>query len=113
MVLSFLSILSYNVEDNLEPNPSPIPLVIMASEKTHDHIWDLLITNKFYGMKPEQIHLFKQVNTKFDFVAKRFILKKNLSQINQITHGPCEIITSKKVDACFSLNCCYLGFSKS
>jgi hypothetical protein len=63
---------SYNVEDNLEPNSSPIPLVIMTSEKTHDHIWDLLITNKFYGMKLEQIHLFKQVNTKFDFVAKGF-----------------------------------------
>lgn len=72
---------SYNVEDNLEPNSSPIPLVIMTSEKTHDHIWDLLITNKFYGMKPEQIHLFKQVNTKFDFVAKRFIFIF-LSQIN-------------------------------
>ncbi len=60
---------SYNVEDNLEPNSNPIPLVIMTSEKTHDHIWDLLITNKFYGMKPEQIHLIKQVNIKFDFVT--------------------------------------------
>lgn len=60
---------SYNVGNNLERNSSPIPLVIMTSKKTHDHIWDLLITNNFYGMKPEQIHLFKQVNTKFDFVA--------------------------------------------
>ncbi len=60
---------SYNVGNNLEPNSSPIPFVIMTSEQTHDHIWDLLITNKFYGMKPEQIHLFKQVNTKFDFVT--------------------------------------------
>jgi len=68
MVLSFLSN-SYNVGNNLEPNSSPIPFVIMTSEKTHDHIWDLLITNNFYGMKPEQIHLFKQVNTKFDFVT--------------------------------------------
>jgi hypothetical protein len=87
----------------------------MAFEKTHDHIWDLLMTNKFYGMKPEQIHLFKQVNTKFDFLAKgSFIYLFILSQINQITHGPCEIITSKKVDACFSLNCrYYLGFSKN
>ncbi len=85
---------SYNVEDNLEPNSSPIPLVIMTSEKAHDHIWDLLITNKFYGMKPEQIHLFKQVNTKFDFVAKGSYL---FFCHKLIIHGPCEVITSKKL----------------
>jgi UDP-sugar pyrophosphorylase len=38
-----------------------IPLVIMTSDDTHYKTQELLETNKYFGMLPDQIQLLKQV----------------------------------------------------
>jgi UDP-sugar pyrophosphorylase len=38
-----------------------IPLVIMTSDDTHYKAQELLETNKYFGMLPDQIQLLKQV----------------------------------------------------
>jgi hypothetical protein len=39
-----------------------IPFVIMTSEGTHERVKKLLSANDYYGMHPNQIHIFQQVN---------------------------------------------------
>jgi len=38
-----------------------IPFIIMTSDDTHSRTLDLLELNSYFGMKPTQVHLLKQV----------------------------------------------------
>lgn len=39
----------------------PLPLAIMTSDDTHERTIELLQTHSYFGAKPQQIHLIKQV----------------------------------------------------
>ena len=55
------------IHTNAGTSPSTgngIPFVIMTSEGTHERIKTLLSANDYYGMHPNQIQLFQQVNYK-------------------------------------------------
>lgn len=38
-----------------------IPFIIMTSDDTHSRTLELLELNSYFGMKPTQVHLLKQV----------------------------------------------------
>jgi UDP-sugar pyrophosphorylase len=38
----------------------PLPLAIMTSDDTHDKTLELLERNRYFGAKPQQVHLLKQ-----------------------------------------------------
>lgn len=49
-----------------------IPFVIMTSDDTHSRTLELLETNNYFGMKPKQVHLLKQVPPTVDGI--KFVL---------------------------------------
>ncbi|KAF9609736.1 hypothetical protein IFM89_018184 [Coptis chinensis] len=66
-----------------------IPFVIMTSDDTHARILELLETNAYFGMKPEQVKLLKQekVACLDDNDARLAIDPKNKYRIQTKPHG--------------------------
>lgn len=46
---------------NIDQGPTEIPLAIMTSDDTHSRTIKVLETNNYFGMKPSQVKLLKQV----------------------------------------------------
>lgn len=57
---SHLSSLIVNVH-LADGSQTDIPFIIMTSDDTHSRTQDLLELNSYFGMKPTQVHLLKQV----------------------------------------------------
>ena len=57
-------------------NQTDIPFIIMTSDDTHSRTQDLLELNSYFGMKPTQVHLLKQVNGQLLRSLKIFFKKR-------------------------------------
>ena len=53
--------LFFYILTNLGEGPSEIPLAIMTSDDTHSRTTKLLEDNAYFGMKPSQVKMMKQV----------------------------------------------------